>query len=236
MAKSQNQNGGKEKWYAKRLWNSEDGRGCKLKLVFHWKDREDPEEFEMELSQVSIFNATTWATEPKPQFYRLVFRRAIDVLRPGLLAGVRHIDDLVEEETIEMKEINPRLEKDGNAGLDAFAGATAPKETVVEDGDAQQQAGDQGPASEPAAPQPQAAGDHSLVLAGRARAQDRQPVSGAACPSVRGTRRNDQGGGADHLQQQPQRHRRDRPRRRQYRFLAGARGSARQEEGPEAGR
>lgn len=133
MKESGNSNGGKKKWYAHRDWKHADAKGCKLKLIFHWKDRDEPEEFEMELSQVSIFNATTWATEPKPQFFRLVYRRAIDVLRPGLLAGVRHVDDLLDEENITMKDITPP--KKGNAGLDEFASSsTAPaNETVVEE-------------------------------------------------------------------------------------------------------
>lgn len=122
----------KGKWYTVKTWTASDAKGCKLRVTFFFRDLAEPVVCEeMDLSEVGTHFSTQWATEPKAQFARLVVRRQLQLKRPSILAGVPCIDDLLEQEQ-PMKEINPRPEKDGNAGLDDFAG-TKPSETVVED-------------------------------------------------------------------------------------------------------
>ncbi|MGI9504877.1 MAG: recombinase RecT, partial [Geminicoccaceae bacterium] len=122
---------GREKWKTTRTWTAADAKGCKCKITYHFRDRNEPTSFEMDLAEVGTFFSTSWATEPKNQFYNLVFRRGLNQKRASALAGTPAYEDLLAQEE-PMKEVNPRPEKSGDAGLDAFAGEPEPTETVVE--------------------------------------------------------------------------------------------------------
>lgn len=123
------QNERTKKWYTAKTWTAADAKGCKLRVTFYFRDLAEPVECEeMDLAEVGTHFSTQWATEPKAQFARLVVRRQLQLKRPSILAGVPCIDDLLEQEQ-PMKEINPRAEKSGDAGLDEFAAG----ETVVDD-------------------------------------------------------------------------------------------------------
>lgn len=124
----------KGKEYAQPTWGKDDAKGLSLTITLHFKDQEQPEPFTMELTQAFPLFSTMWATDPKTQFYNLVCRRAINTLRPGALAGVRHSDDLLVEETRPaMRDITPKGEASGAGGLDGFAAETTGlAETIVE--------------------------------------------------------------------------------------------------------
>ncbi len=127
-------NGDDKKKRPEKTWTREDARGCKLKLVFHFKDQDEPEEFEMDLSQIGTMFSTQWDSETRTQFYNLVYRRAINQLRPSVLAGVQHGDDLRDNEHArEMKDITPKTAQGADSGLDDFASEEAPTgETIVD--------------------------------------------------------------------------------------------------------
>ena len=111
---------GRKKWKTIKTWTAQDAKGCKLKITYYFRDRDDPEEFEMDLAEVGTFFSTSWATEPKNQFYNLVFRRGLNQKRASALAGTPAYEDLLAEEA-PLKEVNERPNKDGNAGLAGFA-------------------------------------------------------------------------------------------------------------------
>ncbi len=142
------------KWSSKKTWEGKDAKGCKLRVTFHFNDLPEPVVCEpMDLAEVGTHFSTGWALEPKNQFTRLVIRRQLQLKRPSILAGVRCIEDLYDEQPA-MKDITP--EKDGNAGLDEFASSSAAPatETVVEEKAKEPDttaapADDETPASEP---------------------------------------------------------------------------------------
>lgn len=113
------QNEKTKKWSSTKTWTAQEAKGCKLQVAFHFRDLPEPVVCEaMDLAEVGTHFSTGWALEPKNQFARLVIRRQLQLKRPSIMAGVRCIEDLLDEAPV-MKDITPP--KDGNAHMGEFA-------------------------------------------------------------------------------------------------------------------